>query len=152
MNTMLTLNKTMESSALADWVRSFAQTNYHLFVPSEEQLLQAISKSFPSKLSEYRTDRNVQELLEQILGIVTIIKLGNEQIALSIATNTSEAEVLQKTCNAPRYSRVRHELGVDAHWILLVNPEFLFTLQDLYEAHMNVMELENRPECVIVPV
>lgn len=141
-----------ESISLSNWVRSFAQTNYHLFVPSEEQLLQAIKDCFPSQLSESQTDRNVQELLEQILGIVTIIKLGNEQIALSIATNTSEAEVWQQTYNAPLYSRVRHELGVDAHWILLVDPEFLFTLQDLYEGHMDVMELEDRPECVIVPV
>lgn len=123
-----------------------------MFTPLKDQLVQVINEFFPNQLSEYRTDRNVQELLEKILGIVTIIKLGKERIALSIATNSTEAEVYYQTYNTPLYSNIRHQIGIEAHWILLVNPELLFTLQELYEAHMNVMELEDRPECIIVSV
>lgn len=137
---------------ISDWVRSFAETNYHLFTPSLEQLLQTIAAYFPSQLSEYRKNSDGQELLENILGIVTIIKLGNEYIAWSVTSDRAEAEARQQAYSTPSYSSLRHELGVDAHWILLIDPDFFFTLQDLYEAHMNLLELVNRPECVVVPV
>jgi len=47
---------------------------------------------------------------------------------------------------------MRANLGIDSHWIVLINPEVMFTLQDLYEAHMDLVKLEIQPECVVMPV
>lgn len=142
----------METSALIDWIRNFADHYYHLLTPSKEQVRRAIATHLPQKLSECPFNADAQELLERVSGIVVIVKLGDEQIAWGVAVDRPQADTMQQTYSSAPYSAVRDDLGIDAHWILLVNPDFMFTQRDLYEAHMDLMELEDQPECVLVPL
>lgn len=139
----------MEASDLAAWIRQFADRYYYVSVPPLEQVQQAIAAYLPEKESECATSTTAQELLEQALGIVVIVKLGDEQVAWSVTANRAQAEAMQQTYSGDAYSAVRKALGVDAQWILLVNPDVMFTHRDLYEAHMDLME-EEQPECVVV--
>lgn len=136
----------------SQWVRQFAQQNYHLLTPSPEQVRQAISRSLPEQLSKYPASAEAQGLLEEVLGIAVIVKLGNQYIAWSVTCDPTFANTLQRNYSADVYSAIRADLGINSHWILLVNPELMFTVQDLYEAHMDLLELEIQPECVVMPV
>lgn len=136
----------------SNWIRQFAAQNYHLFVPSPLQVQQAIARSLPEQLSKYPASAEAQELLEEVLGIVVIVKLGNQHIAWSVTSDPNFANILQQKYSATAYSAIRTDLNIDSHWILLVNPEFMFTVQDLYEAHMDLMELEAQSECVVMSV
>lgn len=136
----------------SNWIRQFAAQNYHLFVPSTLQVQQAIARSFPEQLSKCPANAEAQELLEEVLGIAVIVKLGNQQIAWSVTDDPAFANTLQRNYSADAYSAVRANLGINSHWILLVNPELMFTIQDLYEAHMDLMELEVQSECIVMPV
>lgn len=136
----------------SQWVRQFAQQNYHIFTPSQEKIRQAIAAHLPEQLLKYSTDVEVEELLEEVLGIAVIVKLGKERIAWSITSDLTFANTLQQKYSAAAYSAVRADLGIDRHWILLINSELMFTVQDLYEAHMDLMELEIQPECVVMPI
>jgi len=140
----------MEAGDLAAWTRQFGDRYYYVSVPPLEQVQQAIAAHLPKKASEYSTSTTAQELLEQALGIVVIVKLGDERVAWSVTADRAQAESLKQTYSGDVYSAIRKDLGVDAQWILLVKPDVMFTHRDLYEAHMDLMELEDQPECVIV--
>ena len=136
----------------SQWVRHFAQQHHHIFAPSPEQVRQAIAVHLPEQLLKYSPNAEAEELLEEVLGIAVIVRLGSQQIAWSIADDPNLAQALQKNYSATVYSDIRADLGIDLHWILLVNPELMFTVQDLYEAHMDLIELKVQPECVVMPV
>ena len=136
----------------SQWIRQFAQQHHHIFAPSPEQVRQAIAVHLPEQLSKCSTSAETEELLEEVLGIAVIVRLGSQQIAWSIADDPNLAHALQKNYSATVYSNIRADLGIDLHWILLVNPELMFTVQDLYEAHLDLIELEIQPECVVMPV
>lgn len=136
----------------SQWIRQFADKNYRLFTPSTLQMRQAIAAHLPEQLVKYSTNAEAEELLKEVLGIAVIVKLGNQRIAWSIADDSNLAHALQRKYSATAYSNMRADLGIDLHWILLVNPELMFTVQDLYEAHMDLMELENQAECSIMSI
>ena len=136
----------------SQWVRQFAQQNYRVFSPSSLQVRQAIAAYFPEQLVRYPASAEAEKLLEEVLGIAVIVRLGNQQIAWSIADDPNLAQALQKNYSATVYSDIRADLGINLHWILLVNPELMFTVQDLYEAHMDLIELKNQPECSVMSV
>lgn len=137
---------------LSDWICQFADQNYHLFAPSTLQVRQAIAAYLPEQLLKYSPSAEAEGLLEEVLGIAIIIRLGDRQIALSIAEDRAKANALQQTYSAAPYSAIRADLGINSQWILLVNPDLLFTVQDMYEAHLDLMELEIQPECLVMPV
>lgn len=136
----------------SQWIRQFAQQNHHIFAPSQEQVRQAIAAHLPEQLLKYPASTEANELLEEVLGIAVVVRLGNQHIAWSVTDDPALANTLQRKYSADAYSAIRAKLAIDSHWILLVNPEFMFTLQDLYEAHMDLVELEIQPECVVMPV
>lgn len=136
----------------SQWVRQFAQQNHHIFAPSQEQVRKALTAHLPEQLLRCPASAEAQELLEEVLGIAVIVRLGNKHIAWSVISDPNVANTLQQNYSATDYSAVRADLTIDSHWILLVNPELMFTLQDLYEAHMDLMELEVQSECVVMSV
>jgi hypothetical protein len=136
---------------LPQWVREYATyTGFQEAWPDPSQVHAALATHLPLKLQAHPA-ANVQELL-QAVGIMVIVKIGDERIAWFATINADEAEDLQQLYNSPAYSQIRHQLGINAHWIFLLNPKSidLYTRQDLYEAHMDVLELEDRPEAVVV--
>lgn len=136
---------------LAEWVREYAAyTRFQEPLPDPSQVHSAISAHLPDKLQQH-PGADVQELL-QAVGIMAIVKIGDERIAWSATIEANKAEDLQQLYNSAAYSQIRHELGINAHWIFLVQPKSLglYTRQDLYEAHMDVLELQDRPESVVV--
>lgn len=135
-----------------EWIRQFAEQNYRLFAPSTLQVRQALASHLPEQLLQYFVNAEAEELLEEVLGIAVVIKLGEWKIALSMTGDKVEATALQQKYNTAAYNAIRADLGIDSHWILLVNLELLFTGQNLYEAHMDLMELDSLPECAVVPV
>ncbi|NJO93849.1 MAG: hypothetical protein HC820_04920 [Hydrococcus sp. RM1_1_31] len=145
---MITIpNKNKQDAALLQWVKNFAVTNYHQVNFLRKNVKEIASKYFQNlQLSE---DTDPEQLLNS-LGILSAISLGDEKIAWSVAENRSQADAMIEQYNTPAYSSFRKAIGIDSHWILLVNPELMFTLQDLYEAHMDLLELEDKPECIIV--
>ena len=136
----------------SQWVRQFAEQNHYTFAPSRLQVRQAIAAHLPEQVLKYSTNAEAEELLEEVLGIAVIVRLGSQKIAWSIADAPKLAHALQRKYSATVYSDMRTDLGIDLHWILLVNPELMFTVQDLYEAHMDLMELENQAECSIMAI
>ncbi len=106
----------------------------------------------PEQLWKCPANAVAQELLEEVLGIVVLVRLGNQQIAWSITSAPALTNTLQRNYSADAYSAMRANLGIDSHWIVLINPEVMFTLKDLYEAHIDLVELEIQPECVVMPV
>lgn len=142
----------MEVSTLADWVKAYARKRFNVISLPSSKLRQAVAHHSPGTLDEYPEAADDQELLEKGLGILTIVKLGQQLYAWSAVADRAEADTLQQLYSNPPYTLIRQELGIDFHWILLVNPEFMFTVEDLYEAHMDLLELEEQPQCVVVPV
>jgi len=136
----------------SQWIRQFADKNYRLFTPSALRMRQAIAAHLPEQLVKYPTNAEAEEFLEEVLGIAVIVRLGSQKIAWSIADDPNLAHALQRKYSATVYSDMRADLEIDLHWILLVNPELMFTVQDLYEAHMDLMELENQAECLIMAI
>lgn len=152
-----------EIISLSNWTRSFAEyTGFLVANPPLEQVRSAIA-TLPNQL--LRTDivnLDVEQILEDALGIAAIVQIGTEKIAWRTVSDgrranrlrhRTEAEVLQIAYSSTEYSRARHKLGIDVHWLLLVNLELLevYTPGSLYEAHLAAYdEAEDRPECVIV--
>jgi hypothetical protein len=136
--------------AVSAWVKEFGEEHYHLFTPNTESVRQAAALLSSPHEETVQTATPVEQLLEETLGIILLIKLGNEKIAWSIATDQAEAESLLQTFRTPDFTQARQKLGIDIHWVLLINPEILFTQGDLYEAHLNVLELDEQPDCVIL--
>lgn len=147
------LNEVTEKEILnlPQWVREYAvYTRFQEPLPEQSQVHTAIAAHLLSKLQEH-PGAEVQALL-QAVGIIAIVKIGDERIAWSATIDADKAKALQQLYNSPAYSQIRHELGINAHWIFLLNPKSLdlYTRQDLYEAHMDVLELEARSEAVVV--
>lgn len=143
----------LDHSYLMKWVRYFAQNTH--FIESDpvvEKVRQAIAAYLPDRLAQC-SKASVQELLDAV-GIMAIAKIGGERLAWTATTSSDEAETLQQLYNSVPYSKIRSDLGINAHWIFVVNPKFIETYfsEDLYEAHLNVLEIEERPECVVVPL
>jgi hypothetical protein len=151
---MTVAKELITTSALADWTRSFADnTGFRVDNPSLEAVKQAIATHLPDKLSEYRfTD--AEGILQDALGIGAIVKIGDETIAWVAVTNADVAKRIEQTYNGVAFSKIRHALGIESQWILLVNPDLLavYSNEDLYEAHLIVLDEENRLECIVVPL
>jgi hypothetical protein len=142
-------NKNKTYASVSQWIKNFANTNYYKanFLPKTvREAAQTYLQNV--KLSDCA---DVEQLLDS-LGIVSAIALRDETIAWSVATNRSQASEMIEQYSTPAYNHFREAIGIDSHWILLVNPELMFTQQELYEAHMDLLELEDKPECVIVSV
>lgn len=99
----------------SQWVRHFAQQHHHIFAPSSEQVRQAIAVHLPEQLSKCPTSAETEELLEEVLGIAVIVRLGSQQIAWSIADDPNLAHALQKNYSATVYSDIRADLGIDTN-------------------------------------
>lgn len=153
---MATSEKMTETIALSNWVRSFAEhTGFLRPNPPLEQIRTAIATCIPRAqllLSERLVNTDAQKLLEDVLRITAIVQIGSEKISWSAARSSTEAEILQLIYSGSEYCQARHFLGIDVHWLLLVNPELLkvYTRGDLYEAHMAAYDSEDRPGCIIV--
>jgi hypothetical protein len=140
-------NKNETYASVSQWIKNFANTNYY----KANLLPKTVREAAQTYLQNVKISdcADVEQLLDS-LGIVSAIALGDETIAWSVATNRSQASEMIEQYSTPTYSRWRKALGIDSHWILLVDPEVMFTLQDLYESHMDLLELENKPDCVII--
>lgn len=150
---LLTVTDRHQQTELNNWIRRFADQHYYPAELSTDALHKAIATCLPEINQEtLLQDAEAQGILGSVLDVVALIRLGGEIIAWSVATDRQSAKLLQQKYSGHAYSQLRHALGINAHWILLVNPEFLFTLGDIYESHMDLIEEEERPECVIVPV
>jgi hypothetical protein len=141
-------NKNETNANLSQWIKNFANTNYYKanFLP---ETVREATYTYLHNVKLPAEDAEIEQLLDS-LGFVSAIALGDETIAWSVATNRSQASEMIEQYSTSTYSRWRKALGIDSHWILLVDPEVMFTIQDLYEAHMDLLELEDKPECVIV--
>lgn len=135
---------------LHQWVRSFAQKYYNLVEFTPGKVLSAAKKHLPTTDLHLDSEAGSQEILESILSILAIIKLGDQQIAWSIASDLNEAQKLQQTYSAQDFTQLRHSLGINAQWILVFVPELLFTQEDVYEAHMKLIDHDCKPDCAIV--
>lgn len=160
---MLNIDKAMESSALADWVRSFAMDTLPISSnPTSEEIWQAIANYLPEKLAEVSLKASASDLLDQVLGINVIVEYGREKIGWTATVAPIEAEKMRQMYSSPSYSKARHALGIDGHWIFLPDLQFLehYHSEDLYERAPESIEmyeqfpellrLEDRLECVVV--
>lgn len=160
---MLTINKAMKSSALADWVRSFADNTLPVCSnPTTEEIWQAIITYLPEKLAEVSPEASASELLDQVLGINVIVEYGREKIGWTATDEPIEAEKMRQIYSSASYNKARHALGINRHWIFLPDPQFLdhYHSEDLYERAPDPIEvyeqfpellrLEDRLECVVV--
>lgn len=147
------LTKMLENDILdlADWVRDFAAyTQFQKEWPDRAEVWSAIATNLPSKLQEH-SEATAQELL-QAVGIMAVVKIGDERVAWAATIDAEKAKVLQQLYNSVPYSQIRHTLKINAHWILLLSPKSidLYTKEDLFEAHMTILEVKDSPESVIV--
>ncbi len=160
---MLITNKAMEGSALADWVRSFADNTLPVCLnPTTEQIRSAIAIYLPKKLGEVLPLASASDLLGQVLGINVIVEYGREKIGWTATDDPIKAEKMQQIYSSPAYSKARHALGIDGHWIFLPDLQFIdhYHDEDLYERAPDPIEvyeqfpemfrLEDRLECVVV--
>lgn len=152
---MTSTEKTTGTIYLSNWVRSFAEyTGFLIPNPPITQIRAAIAKYlFNELLPANLASLNASQLLEDVLGIAAIVQIGTEKISWRAVTDQTEAEIIQLIYDSPEYSAARHFLGIDVHWLLLVNADLVevYKQGDLYEAHMAAYDdLESRPECVIV--
>lgn len=160
---MLITSKAMEGSALADWVRSFADNTLPVCLnPTVEQIRSAIADNLPKKLGEVSPLASASDLLDQVLGINVIVEYGREKIGWIATDDPIEAEKMRQIYSSPAYSKARHALAINGHWIFLVRLELLNTYfqEDLierapdplevYEAFPDLFRIEERLECVVV--
>lgn len=160
---MVIANNTSTSKELLDWTREFAEITLPICAnPSVEMVRQAIAIHLPEKLAEVPPGATVEEVLEQVLGICVIVQYGRERIGWVATTDPVEANVLQQRYSSNLYSKVRHDLRIDGHWIFLPDPQFLdhYFDEDLYEKAPDPIEvyeqfpeflhLEDRQESVVV--
>lgn len=143
-----------ETISLSNWTRSFAEyTGFLVANPPLEQVRSALATSPNQLLRTDTVNLDVEQILENELGLSAIVQIGTEKIGWRTVSDRTEAEVLQIAYSSAEYSRARHQLGIDVHWLLLVNLELLYvyTRDSLYEAHMAAYDdLEGKSECVIV--
>jgi len=160
---MIIANNISTARELSKWTREFAQITLPVYAnPSVEMVRQAIATHLPPKLAEVSSAGSAEELLEEILGIATIVEYGREKIGWTATTDPIKSEELQQRYGNELYSKIRHELGIDGHWIFLPDPQFLdhYFSEDLYESAPEPIEvyeqfpellrLEDRQECVVV--
>lgn len=153
----------MESSALSDWVRSFADNTLPVCSnPTTEEIRQVIATYLPQRLGEFLPEATAAEILEQVLGINVVVEYGREKIGWTATNEPIEAEKMQQVYSSASYSKTRRALGIDGHWIFLVRLELLNTYfeEDLierapdplevYEAFPDLFRIEERLECVVV--
>ncbi len=160
---MLIADALSKSGEMSDWTREFAEIALPVCMnPRAEMVLQAISTHLPEQLVKLSPSASVEELLEQVLGISVIVQYGREQIGWITTTNPVSADVLQQLYSSEPYSKARQDMGIDGHWIFLVNPELIdiYGVDELmaaepypiemYERYPNLLSLKYRQECVIV--
>lgn len=144
------LQQEINGPDLHQWVRAFAQKYYRLVDLSAGEVLHSAKKHLPSTDLHLNSEVSSQEILESILSILAIIKLGDQQIAWSMASNLTEAQRLQQAYSASNFTQLRRALGIDAQWILVFDPLLLFTLEDVYEAHLQLVDQDCKSDCVVV--
>ncbi len=160
---MIIANNISTSSELSKWTREFAQITLPVCAnPSLEMIRQAIATHLPPKLAEVSSVGSAEELLDEVLGIATIVEYGREKIGWTATTDPIEAEEMRQLYSSDSYSETRHSLGIDGLWIFLVDSELLNTYfeEDLverapdplevYETFPEVFRIEDRQECVVV--
>lgn len=142
-----------DKAIASQWLRAFAERYYNLYLPSSEQMHRAIAAYFPMAATIIE-GISVQDLLETWLGIVAIVKLGDECIAWSVETDLTCAQTRRKYYNTSPFYSIAHELGINKHWILLGEPLSFssLTINDIFEAELNLLEEENPFQCAIVRI
>ncbi len=151
------------SRELSNWTRRFAQITLPVCAnPSVETVKQALTTHLTKELAEAWSLASAEELLEEVLGIATIVEYGREKIGWTATIDPIEAERMQQLYSSTSYSKIRHELEIDGQWIFLPDPQFLdhYFSEDLYESAPDPIEvyeqfpellrLEDRQECVVV--
>lgn len=160
---MLTTKDAMDASALADWTRGFAIGKLPLREsPEPGAIQQAIAQYLPEKEQELSSDASADDLLQNLLYISVIVKFGREKAGWVSVTDPDEAKALQQLLDSEPYRQARQALGIDLHWILLVDPNRLeiYGLDHLMDAAPDPLEvyesspayfrLEDRKSCVVV--
>lgn len=160
---MLTRNKAMESSALADWVRSFAANTLPVCSnPTTEDIRIAIANNLPQRLGEIYPEASASDLLGQVLGINVIVEYGREKIGWTATNDPIKAEKIQQIYSSASYSKARHALGINGHWIFLPELQFIDHYHDedlyerapesieVYEQFPEMFRIKDRLECVVV--
>jgi hypothetical protein len=160
---MLKTKDAMEASALANWTREFAIGKLPVLENPEPAVIhQAIAQYLPEKVTELSSDASAGDLLQNLLHISVIVKFGREKAGWVSVTDSDEAKALQQLLDSEPYHHARQALGIDLHWILLVNPIRLeiYDLDHLmdaapdplevYESNPAYFRLEDRKTCVVV--
>ncbi len=141
-----------ETISLSNWTRSFVEyTGFLIPNPPQRQIESVIANCLPERL--LLLDLGTENLLEDVLGITVVAKIGTGIIGWRTVTSRAEAELLQLIYSSPEYSHARQFLKIDVYWLVIVNIEMLnvYTRGDLYEAQMAAYDdMEDRPECVII--
>ena len=159
----MVINVISQTQELAAWTRKFAQITLPIFSnPSVEVVRQAIATYFPEEMIKSSSNISAEMLLEEVLGIAVIVEYGREKIGWTATTDPVEAEKMRHLYSSAPYSKIRHGLGIDGHWIFLPDPQFLdhYFSEDLYEKAPDPVEvyeqfpellhLKDRQECVVV--
>jgi len=138
---------TEESQSMIQWIKEYADyAGPKTVEPSIEQVKAACENNFPSLSS---SDSDLDHLLEE-LGIHVIADYGTYRIAWLGTTDATTADTLLEKYQQPIYSQVRKNLGIDYLWILKINEERCHMANDIFEADVEFMEMDVKPECVIV--
>lgn len=159
----MVVNIPQKTGELSNWVRGFAKEALPVCMNSSAEMVRgAIATHLPEKLAEVSTEATLEELLEQVLGISTIVQYGRERIGWLATTDPAEADMLRQRYSSTPYSEARQDIGIDGHWIFLVDSELLdiYGVDELmssgpysiemYEMYPELLRLEDRQECVIV--
>jgi len=140
---------------LTDWVRARADALGVLIPPpSLDTVLPVIKEYLPAKArlwGRHLPDpESVEDWFQHILGIVCLVRMGDETIAWGASVHRDQAEAMRRSYSRASYRKVRHALGIDYQWILLMHPELLCTRRDMFEAFMYERMDKPRLECSVV--
>ncbi|OKH24146.1 hypothetical protein NIES593_08290 [Hydrococcus rivularis NIES-593] len=88
--------------------------------------------------------------VRNLSSLTWMVQKGGIPMQQALATMLTDAGqyLRRERYNTEAYSFFRKALGIDWHWILLISSEFMFTLSDLYEEHLDFLDLET--ECAVI--
>lgn len=102
-------------------------------------LMRHLSERLHRALKHINDETDVSELLDLAFKTDILLRVQNMQgesqgIAVDVTTDRPKAKAKLKTINSPQFAAARKELGVDCHWIVVVNVNALPSKEELMDA------------------
>lgn len=121
--------------------------------PSLEQVRRALTRHLSDRLERaflhINDELDVSELLDLAFKTDILLRVQNMQgeslrIAVDVTANRAKAKAKLKTINNYQFAAARKELGIDCHWIVVVNVNALPSKEELMDAIYQQVDKDRR--------